>query len=460
MDFVNDFPWEQAIFSGLFAVIAVLVAYLLVKVFSKIPLWANEEDEPSPPEEKDEPSGMEEDDELPAIDADLPPAVKVMVLGLEGSGKTMMMAGMYHRWAFGGQHGVVLRAHGAAEELLSRLVAKINDLDGGLPESTRDGDMAKADFTFMVNTVNNGVRRSFSLRYIDYAGEQIRRVLFPAENPPPDSKVKKDLAEADILLGVLDGGHIARAMRNDPPRDFAKILAGLMIYLANAERKTIHVVISKWDLLVDENGDSYALFKVIEFLNRYHSFCSFCQNSPAVGVRRIIPISTFGLNGFIRVDHDGAVYKNRAVPWHPFMAENAVACSVPDVLQTEFERAAETYQITGQVDARRPVKALAPFLKLMPAMLNSFTGIRIVDTNGMTYGELIEIWRTCKDRIGMRPDKTEYPDDGRELSRPEAILRVSRLFTESVRELERQFPESKIDRPRGGADRLNGWPER
>jgi hypothetical protein len=448
---LTDPFWQRLIASSLFAVsVSALVAYLLIKLL-----------QPEPRRDEIKPNGGGRIKESPGLDPDLPPPIKVMVLGLEGSGKTMMMAGMYYRWAFGGHHGVVLRAQETTEEFLSRLVAKINDPDGGMPGSTREGDIVRADFTFMVNTINDGVRRSFSLRYIDYAGEQIRRVLLPGERPP-DPEVRKDLDEADILLGVLDGGQIARAMRGDPPKDFAKILIGLMACLANARQKTVHVVISKWDLLVDENGGHYPLSKVIRFLNRYPPFLYFHENPSAIGVRRIIPISTFGLNGFIRVDDDGAVHKNRTLTWQPFMAENAVACSVPDVTETEFKRAIEAYDALGHAGAHRPGKALAPLLKVMLVMLNSFTGIRIADTNGVTYDELTEAWWTFQYWTGKRSDRTEYPDRGTESSRSEVMLRVLQLFEESVRELEDQFPESKIDRPRGGsgANGSVGWFER
>lgn len=442
MEFFTDFPSERHVAVLLIAVAAALLAGLVFRMADRLFFT---EDQPSEPGSSDKRQAEAQEEPPSTVDPDTPPPIKIMVLGMEGFGKTMMMAGMYYQWASGNQYGVVLEARSATKKMLSRLVERIVDPDGGLPESTRTGDTARAEFTFMVDTMDNGTRRpSFNLRYIDYAGEQIRRVLLPSDQPP-DPEVEKDLAEADILLGVLDGGEIARAMRSDARRDFAIILTGLMIYLANVEDKTVHLVISKWDLLVDENGDRYTLSRVIEFLNQYPPFAQFCEKAGAIGVRRIIPISTFGLNGFVRVDERGLVHKNRSVPWRPFMAENAIACSVPDVIDTDFDRAVRHRE--SAVYQRG--ESISPLLKVMLVMCNRLAGTRVFDINGLSGDELISTWRKFKKWIGMRSaaDETEIS----------ANLRVLRLFDEAVRELERQFPESKINRPYRGVGQPDDW---
>lgn len=443
MGFLADLIEQRFLAACLFSMMGMVAAYLLVRVVT----WVASRTSPSSP--------------TPPLPDD-PHAIKVMVLGLEGSGKTMMLAGMYYRWAFGGRHGVVLRADEATAEFLRRIMKIINDPDSGLPPATREGDVTKATFTFIVNIAGNGPSPSFSLHYIDYDGERIRQLLFPSGNQT-DPQVAKDLAAAHVLVGVLDGGQIARAMRGDPPLDFANTVTGLILHLANAKQKTIHLVISKWDLVVDENGDRYPLPKVIEFLDTYPPFLRFHQQSPATGVRRIIPVSTVGLNGFIEVDVNGTVRKDNAVPWRPFMAENAVACSVPDVIDTEFERAIKMYHAAEQDGRRRPRGSLAPLVKVVPWLFATITttfGLpSIFDTRKITSDDLIDFFWALKDRTGTRPTSAE----NKEPPEHEGVLRVLRLFAESVRELENEFPDSQIGRyrpprrrPRGNAHSPDG----
>lgn len=443
MDFLANLPWERIAASALFATAVMAAAYLLIRLSTPAFGRLFERIKDNPPAGKPRPTSPET--------PDTPPAIKVMVLGLEGSGKTMMLAGMYYRWAFGGRHGVVLRADQATAEFLPRIIKVINDPDGGLPQGTREGDITKATFTFMVNIAGAGPRRSFSLHYIDYAGEHISRILFPSGSQP-DPRVTKDLAEADVLVGVLDGGKIGQAMRGDPPADFANTVTGLMLHLANAEQKTIHLVISKWDLVVDQNGNPHKLSSVIEFLDTYPPFFRFHQQSPVIGVRRIIPVSTVGLNGFIRFDDDGTVRKDRTVPWQPFMAENAVACSVPDAIDTEFERAIKLYHAAEESGGRRPRGALAPLLQMVLGMLNLVAtrfGWQFLD-GGLTSQDLIAAYYTLKDRTVGRP----APEEDRTVE--SSTLRVLRLFAESVGELESEFPESQIGRYRPPRRRPRG----
>ncbi len=444
MDLLVGLLSEQAIASILTALLAMIISYPLIKVVERA--FAG-----SPDADPETDSDAAPTDASKSPSADDATAVKVMVLGLEGSGKTMMLVGMYHRWAFGSRHGVTLRADETTSRFLSMLARKINNPDCELPAGTRAGDITKAIFTFMVDVVGDSARSSFSLHYADYAGERIRGVLFPSESQSsPDPEVMASLAEAHVLVGVLDGGEIASAMREKLfPPEFANTLMGLMLYLATAKQKTIHLVISKWDLVVDENGQAYPLSKVIEFLDQYPPFYQFHQRPPLIGVRRIIPISTFGLNGFIRVDANGTTHKDHTLQWQPFMAENAVACSVPDVIDTELGHAIETAE---RVKGRLPRRSLAPLLKVVLTVLNTVTaqwGLRLFDTKGITSEELVRTWWTLKG--DLRTDKLEHHS-----SKPEVILRVLRLFAESVRELEKKFPESKIGHYRPRRTRSRG----
>lgn len=417
---ISEFPWEQFVASLLLGSITSALAYLVIISAGRLVRSGTGRSTPPP------------DDD--------PRTVKVMVLGLEGSGKTMMLAGMYHRWAYGDRRGVVLRADVMTTTFLARIVHRINNADSGLPGSTREGDITKAIFTFFVDVAGHNPHPSFSLQYIDYAGERLRKVLLPQEGPP-DAQVAADLAAADVLVGILDGGHIALAMRGEPPPEFAGTLTDLIRCLANATQKTTHVVISKWDLVVDENGQSIPLARVIRFLDQYPPFRHYRERPPTVGTRRIIPISAFGLNGFIKVDENGMVHKNRAVTWQPFMAEHAVACSVPDVINTQLECAIEA--TARNASGRIPTRSLAPLLKVVLSVLSAvtgqWTGFRIFTTMGVSYDELVDAWHALRDGPRVDTARTHSPQ-------PAVILRVLQLFRDSVRELENRFPDSEIGR--------------
>jgi hypothetical protein len=437
VDVLADLTWDRVAASALLCAAGVAIVYRLAgySPIRKSPAKAAVD---PPSEIPDPPSNV------PSV-SDLP-TVKMMVLGLEGSGKTMMLASMYHRWAYGGREGVVLKADQETAEFLPRVIHEVETGDG-LPRSTRPGDVIRATLSFMVETDGDGVRRSFSLQYTDYAGEHARGILFPWQQAHPE--VIEALAQADILVGVLDGGQIARAMRGHPSAEFADTITGMMRTLANAVQKTIHLVISKWDLLTDDVKDRDALTEVIRFLDKYPPFRHFRQH-PAIGVRRIIPVSAVGLNGFIQVSDDGTVRRDHTQVWEPYFAEIPVACSVPDVLDTQLQRAIVDYSAAERTGTP-PRRSVAPLVRVVLVALNLVTlkafGV-LITAGGVTADDLIDAWR--KLREWTDPEAPEPEPTGEAPSEPEAtkdlLLRVLRLFEESVRRLEDKYPESQIGR--------------
>src|ERR1044071_6743682 len=101
-----------------------------------------------------------------------PRRVDVLMLGFSGSGKTLMLAGMFSRFRFGGASGITMYTDDASERDLEQIIGRIQDTeDDFLPEATPPGDPRTWSFGVRVDVAHGRRADAFTLNYLDYAGE-------------------------------------------------------------------------------------------------------------------------------------------------------------------------------------------------------------------------------------------------------------------------------------------------
>ena len=260
-----------------------------------------------------------------------PRRVNVLMLGFSGSGKTLMLAGMFSRFRFGGASGITMYTDDASERELEQIVGRIQDTrDGFLPTATPAGDPRTWSFGVRVDVAQGRRADAFTLNYLDYAGEYAGAMV--GEDGETNAAFTAALKDTDILMGVLDGDDVRAVLLGDPrwPEKLVKI-ERLLRLLVRTEQRCVHLVISKWDTLVDRDGRPLGLDEVVFRLEQAsQNFRDFRLN-PRFGALRVIPVSTFGY-GFTKQDAEGRLVKQPGATWSPLNVDFPFSCAVPDIL--------------------------------------------------------------------------------------------------------------------------------
>lgn len=261
------------------------------------------------------------------------PAFRILAVGFSEAGKTTLLAAMYHALCHGNRAGISLRAEGATRAALLQLCDLIRN-----PSTRIHATLETASYEFVVRAESETLPKTTvcKLIYHDYAGENGGNLLRPRLGEEPDPKFVKALGEADVLMGLLDGALIAELMSSGPNLRFERELADLLLLVTEAKQQTVHLVITKWDLL----HPSYTLDEVVEQLRRFPQFVAF-QNTPRPGRCRVIPVAALGTNGFTsRVG--GVDVRDPDRDWRPEFVDVPLACTIPDVIDTQLRCLAAT----------------------------------------------------------------------------------------------------------------------
>jgi hypothetical protein len=263
------------------------------------------------------------------------------MLGFQSSGKTLMLAALYHCFGFGNAPGMTLVPSQDAERELSALTREIQDTDiGYLPPGTGLGETREWKFAVRVGW-EHARADAFELGYVDYAGEHAENLLNANPDDPPDSRFLAQLAEADILMGVLDGGKISKLMTGGYDSRLAVEIQRLLRLLILADQTSVHLVISKWDLLMDsQRGRHYRLSEVVRKLEELSPQFRDFRANPRFKSMRIIPVSALGTD-FVQPSPDGTVmHKISGARWAPENATVPFYCSIPDIISNDVARMA------------------------------------------------------------------------------------------------------------------------
>lgn len=271
----------------------------------------------------------------PADPPDTVREVSVLVLGFRGSGKTLMLASMFKQLRLGGRDGVTLTTDEASERELEQLITKIRDTSGNeLPDATSLGDTREWRFSVRVSAEQAKTATALNLKYIDYAGENAENYI-GAGSHEIDRAFLETLKSSDILLGMLDGEKIRQLLMEPNPSatdsPHAHEIERLLRLIVRTDQKSVHLVISKWDRLVDVRGRRLSLEEVVDRVERKVPGLRDFRSNPRFHTIRVIPVSTLG-EGFIEVSNNGAWVKRKGATWRPENVELPLYRALPDIL--------------------------------------------------------------------------------------------------------------------------------
>lgn len=285
--------------------------------------------------------------------------ISIVALGHEQAGKTVLMASMWRELGISGGRGVELRAdHEPDRKTLLQLCRQIEDASEPFPSGTTLGEEKNWPFTVRACDANGQFADVCKITYYDYPGEYLDRAASGGD-PGPDFAYM--LNSADIIVGLIDGQMVLHLMENRlngaADEKFAARLSGLCYTLNEMKQKTLHIIITKWDLLQGR----YELAQVITCLKNYSSLFTNLLETPRPGRVRVIPVSALGINGFAYEDHaSGVIRKSANRPWLPMQVIAPLACTIPDVIATEARQltAARTTAKPRQIISREYVSTV------------------------------------------------------------------------------------------------------
>ncbi|PRY42714.1 hypothetical protein [Umezawaea tangerina] len=287
-------------------------------------------------------------------------SVKVMVVGLPESGKTALLASMFRRLAYGGPDGVLVETDRATTGQLLALTRAMEHRDEEVPAGTLLDDTTNYEFTFLVTDDGGGHVRPCGVSYLDYAGEHAGPLVRPGTTEPAP-EVMAAAARSDVLMGILDGQRVVRMMEGQADEDFFTELGDLILLLARAPQKAAHLIITKWDVV----HPRFSLADVVARLDLFPPFRQF-RGHRRHGVLRVIPVSSFGMNGYLFRDAEGVVCKSGKpdLHWDPYNVATPLAFALRDVMTGNTSRASE-----GRANRRRRVREFSHFFVAVGALL-------------------------------------------------------------------------------------------
>jgi hypothetical protein len=293
----------------------------------------------------------------PPTDAGVP-TFQVVALGPRGSGKTLLLASMYHQTQTLSGRSYFLTAPFEQVVLLNQWFTEVADTSRDWPSGTAVGDTR--DFLFTVRTrVPSGTPYPvMRLGYLEYAGGLLTDEQAPGTTAQAD--LLRRIESAHALLGIIDGYRIRQCLdgRYEGQMRLQQSLTA-MISLMMLASSPITFVITKWDLLRDIDVDEDArLRRVRKFLMSNQGFHDLVQAHSAHRVVRLIPVSAVGPD-FAGLDPQGMVAKLPDGQMRPTNVDVPLAAVVPDVFE-QVERSMDKAALEAALERVRRQARLGP----------------------------------------------------------------------------------------------------
>lgn len=384
------------------------------------------------------------------------PTFRIVSVGLQGSGKTLLLASMFHQLKAPTNQSYYLSVKASDLAKLTEWFYTMADASKprNWPLGTASGEIRR--FLFGVRTRSAaGVHEVMRLDYLEYAGELLTDTR--DDGSTRQDELVSHIQEADALLGVLDGRHIQQwlAGREEGWLRLEQTLNILVPHLMEA-RGPISFVITKWDLLAAAGHDENARLAVVRnLLMQNDHFRTLIELQGTDRIVRLVPVSAVG-PGFVHLDAQGVPAKVPTARVHPTNTDIPLSAVVPDVfdqvernLQGEFR--AKLEEERRKFTHRSPLDRLAAAASLTShaagrGLLQAFGSPVAVLMGDVLVGMFLDTRRDS----GLE----QRTQQGRELNeaeqRVEAFLearrRVLRDMRGKVSALEGRMPHSRLTR--------------
>lgn len=329
------------------------------------------------------------------------PVFKIVALGNQRSGKTVLLTAAAHHLKFFGnsrRFRLLIDDPATAAELGARYQAIATK--GVWPDKTSTADFTTYRFKVEVASPTGPPHdHLFDIEWIDYGGE-----LIDNANPGShtDDQFQSYIRDANVVFCLLDGARLRAWIEGSPDgakyvhHDIAKI-----IEVAQGVRGSVHVLITKWDVFDQHEhhlfpGSGGQLEMLRAALMNVHGFSDLRTGSTVGETKRLIPVSAVG-RGFVRIDEDGAQH---IVPnAHP----HGINLDVPfDAVVLDFLQCAAEQLTAGDRRLLR-IPGLLRFPRVLDRLMSSTaaTLLRQVSIENVIFAATLELLREV-----LRPTPT------------------------------------------------------
>jgi hypothetical protein len=258
------------------------------------------------------------------------PTFRVVTLGLQGSGKTLLLTSVYRHLQTPGDRGYYLRAPYEQLIELNRWYREVASVEEDWPRGTSRGELREFEFSLMTH-VNDTAETILKLGYLEYPGELLTDPDAPGSTA--QATLLESVERADALVGIIDGLRVLQAYRGD--RRGALILQTTLDAMINSmlsARTPIVFVITKWDLLDGLHPDENTRLHIVRtLLTGIPGFRDLVRVHSPRRIIRLIPVTAVG-HDFAVLD-DGQVRKKPAGRFEPVNVDMVLSTVVPDVLR-------------------------------------------------------------------------------------------------------------------------------
>jgi hypothetical protein len=378
------------------------------------------------------------------------PTFRVVALGPRGSGKTLLLASMYHQMQTHSGRSYFLTAPYEQVVLLNQWFTDVADTSRDWPSGTAVGETRDFVFTVRAGARSGPPHTIMRLGYLEYAGGLLTDAQAPGSTGQAELLGRIDSAHA--LLGIIDGNRIRQCLegRSEGLMRLQQSLTA-MISLMMLASCPITFVITKWDLLQNIDVDEDArLRQVRKFLMSNQGFRDLVQAHSAHRVVRLIPVSAVGPD-FAEIDPQGMVAKLPDGHLRPANVDVPLAAVVPDVFE-QVERAMDRAQLQAALDRVGQRSRPGPAAAL--AELGSYvahTAGRVLGTLGpyaaFVGDAALELFGSPYDTAGNRQQRLDRGLSEVDRNIEEFRLarrRVLREFQSRVDVLEGRLPSSRL----------------
>jgi hypothetical protein len=388
----------------------------------------------------------------PAADQEeVVPTFRVVALGPRGSGKTLLLASMYHQMQTPSGRSYFLTAPYDQVVLLNHWFTEVADTSKAWPSGTAVGDTR--DFTFTVRTraPSGTLHTVMGLGYLEYSGGLLTDTQAPGATAQTDLLAR--IQSAHALLGIIDGYRIRQCL-NGHYEGQMRLQQSLtaVISLMMLASCPITFVITKWDLLRDVDVDENARLRLVrKYLMSNQGFRDLVQAHSTHRIVRLVPVSAVGPD-FAELDADGQIAKLPDGEMHPTNVDVPLSAVVPDVFD-QVERSMDRAKLRAALEQVRRQARLGPAAAL--AELGTF----VAHTAGKALGVLgsqaavfvgdaaMELFGSRRDAANERQMRLDH-----QLSEVDSAIeefqiarrKVLREFQSRVDVLEGRLPTSRL----------------
>lgn len=315
--------------------------------------------------------------------ADLTPAAptfRVVALGLQGSGKTLLLTSMYRRLYTPGDRGYYIKAPDDQLIELNSWYQQVADSGQDWPSGTTRQEMREFEFSVMAH-VDDVAVPVVRIGYLEYPGELLTDRDREGSTAQADLRVA--IRDADALIGIIDGLRILQTYRQEN-RGAVILQANLdaMIHSMLDVRAPIAFVITKWDLLDELHPDENTRLEIVRnLLMGIDGFRDLVRHHSRRRVLRLIPVTAVGHD--FAVFDDGEVRKKPNGRFAPRNVDVPLSSVVPDVLrQVELALDRETRAAVMAEAQRRSRMAPAEALYSLSRFVAAQAGHAVLSVVG------------------------------------------------------------------------------